>query len=243
MNIEPTSASAPALHLMQNDMVQSVVHDLRTPMTVIKGYLQLLISGRLGEMPVEQKDLLQRSVGPLEDLILLTDNLIQSLSLQKDDVKLEPVWVDLDQLLAETIRFYQLPFQQRHMAIYRDGNTLGRQIHIDPFWFKRVLNNLVWNAYKFTPDGGHVSFHVEAVDGGLQVNLRDTGRGIPSDKLNTVFKKFKQSVPKSDSKGGCGLGLWISRQVMERHDGHITVESVEGRGSCFSLWLPSERIH
>src|ERR1700748_1448967 len=91
----------PQMNAMQNDMVQSMVHDLRTPMTVIKGYLQLLINGAMGEMRSEQIALLQRSVGPLEDLILLTDNLLQSVSLQKGHVELHLAPVDLDALLAE----------------------------------------------------------------------------------------------------------------------------------------------
>src|SRR4051812_8449871 len=94
MNSE--QAAQPILGLMQNDMVQAVVHDLRTPMTVIKGYLQLLISGGMGEMDSEQMALLKRSVGPLEDLILLTDNLLQSLNLQKEVVELDLKTTDVD---------------------------------------------------------------------------------------------------------------------------------------------------
>src|SRR3979411_1467785 len=112
MFMKPQQAAAlPVLNVMQNEMVQSVVHDLRTPMTVIKGYLQLLLSGGMGEMRSEQIALLQRSVGPLEDLILLTDNLLQSISLQRSHVELNLKPLSLDQLLAETIEFYQLPFQ------------------------------------------------------------------------------------------------------------------------------------
>src|SRR6266850_1768367 len=86
--MNPNQAALSVHSLMQNDMMQSVVHDLRTPMTVIKGYLQLLISGSMGEMRSDQMALLQRSVGPLEELILLTDNLLQSSSLQKGQVEL-----------------------------------------------------------------------------------------------------------------------------------------------------------
>src|SRR5262245_37791312 len=134
--MKPTTSTSTA-NFMHNDLMQSVVHDLRTPMTVIKGYLQLLISGGMGEMKSDQMELLQRSVGPLEDLILLTDNLLQSLSLQKGQVELNLAPTDLDRLLAETIEFYQLPFQQRNMRIFRDGNTLGQKILVDTFWFKR----------------------------------------------------------------------------------------------------------
>ena len=131
MNPNPSSISA--LNLMQNDIMQSVVHDLRTPMTVIKGYLQLLISGGMGEMSTDQMSLLQRSVGPLEELILMTDNLLQSTSLQKGHVELSLAPLELDRLLAETIEFYQLPFQQRGMNIFRNGNTLGAKLLVDGF--------------------------------------------------------------------------------------------------------------
>jgi signal transduction histidine kinase len=232
----------PIQGFIHNDMMQSVVHDLRTPMTVIKGYLQLLISGGMGEMASDQMDLLKRSVGPLEDLILMTDNLLQSLNLQKEVVELDLKSVELDILLTETIQFYQLPFQQRRMRIFRDGNTLGKKIKVDPFWFKRVLNNLVWNAYKFTPDGGLVAFEVLSKDGGLEISVRDTGRGIPMDKLHKIFEKYEQSAPQKDSRNGSGLGLWICRRVMELHGGRISVKSTVGNGSRFSLWIPTDKV-
>jgi two-component system phosphate regulon sensor histidine kinase PhoR len=232
----------PALSLMQNDMMQSVVHDLRTPMTVIKGYIQLLISGGLGEMNSDQMQLLRRSVGPLEDLILLTDNLLQSISLQKGHVELNCAPMELDRVLAETIEFYTLPFQQRRMRIFRDGNTVNVRVLVDSFWLKRVLHNLVWNAYKFTPDGGQVVLTVTHHEGGLQINVADTGRGIPKEKLKKIFEKFEQTTPDRDSKMGSGLGLWICNRVLELHGGHITVLSTEGQGSKFSLWLPPSRI-
>ncbi len=231
-----------ALQMTENDMLQSVVHDLRTPMTVIKGYLQLLISGGMGEMPSEQRAVLQRSVAPLEDLILLTENLLQSMSLQKDQVELQELPVDLDGLLAETVEFYQHPFQQRNMRIFREGNTLGEKILVDAFWFKRLFHNLVWNAFKFTPDGGQVTFHVAHRHGGLEIGIQDNGRGIPADRLEKLFHKFEQAMPQKDRRIGSGLGLWICRRVMELHNGEITVQSIEGRGTCFTLWIPPSRL-
>src|ERR1700687_3360627 len=154
--MQPIKISSPVTHVMHQDAVQSVVHDLRTPMTVIKGNLQLLLSGVMGEMTEEQVMILQRSVGPLEDLILMTENLLQSATLEKNDLTLKLEDTDLDKLLSDTIDFYAVPFKQREMAIYRDGNTFGQKLRVDSFWMKRVLNNLIWNAYKFTPDRGKV---------------------------------------------------------------------------------------
>jgi signal transduction histidine kinase len=240
--MNPNQSVPAALGFMHNDMMQSVVHDLRTPMTVIKGYLQLLISGGMGEMALEQRMVLQRSVVPLEDLILLTENLLHSLSLEKGQVNLNLAPTDLDALLAETITFYQLPFQQRHMRIFRDGNTLGVKMLVDTFWFKRILNNLVWNAYKFTPDGGQVVFRVVRKDGGLELSIQDSGRGIPAERLDRLFEKFSQMAPEKDSKMGSGLGLWICQKVMELHGGRITAQSPEGQGSRFCLWLPADKL-
>src|ERR1035438_3185034 len=114
---------------MSGDTVQSMVHDLRTPMTVIKGNLQLLLSGVVGQMTADQLMLLHRTVGPLEDLILLTENLLQSTTLEKNDFTIHQEEIDLDKLLSDTIDFYETPFKQREMEIYRHGNTFGTKLN------------------------------------------------------------------------------------------------------------------
>lgn len=234
---QPTSRSLE--EMLKQETVQTVVHDLRTPMTVIKGNLQLLLSGMMGEMTQEQLKLLQRSVAPLEDLILMTDNLLQATTLEQNPLSLKLEEIDVDQLLAETIEFYSLPFKQREMEIYRQGNTFGTKIRVDVFWMKRVLSNLIWNAYKFTPDHGKVTVHVQFKDNGLEVIVQDTGRGIPAEKLHAIFNKFDQAAPGGDRKLGTGLGLWICKRVLQLHGGDIRVESTEGQGSRFILFFPS----
>jgi len=237
-----TSVSPLLLEVLKQETLQSVVHDLRTPMTVIKGYLQLLLSGTMGQVPAEQRQLLERSVGPLEDLIMMTENLLQASSLENDAMNIHFVNTPLDPLLAETIEFYQLPFKQREMQLYREGNTLGMKLFIDPYWIKRVLHNLIWNAYKFTPDQGKVVLQVHHQKAGAEIIIQDTGRGVPGDKIEKIFDKFEQSTPSSDRKIGSGLGLWICRRVMELHGGTIRAESIKGHGSRFILFLPYTRI-
>src|SRR5262249_28538487 len=132
------ASSSPAKSLMHNDALQSVIHDLRTPITVIKGNLQLLISGIIGPLTEEQTMLLQRSLGPLDDLILMTENLLQSRTLDANYPAFKFEETDLDKLLNEMIEFYSPSFKQREMQIYRDGNTFGTKLFVDPFWLKRV---------------------------------------------------------------------------------------------------------
>jgi signal transduction histidine kinase len=227
---------------MTQDAVQSMVHDLRTPITVIKGNLQLLLSGVMGEMSQEQLTLIQRSVAPLEDIILMAENLLQSACLEKSELPLKFEETDLDKMLSDAIDFYAIPFKQREMAIYRDGNSLGIKLRIDAFWIKRVLNNLIWNAYKFTPDQGTVKVYVEHAPEGLNIVVQDNGRGIPKEKLATIFEKFTQASPQKDCRLGSGLGLWICKRVLELHGGSIRVDSEEGKGSRFILSIPASCI-
>ena len=240
MNTPPNES--PIGKFMNQETVQSVVHDLRTPITVIKGNLQLLLSGEMGQMTDDQLLLIRRSVGPLEEMILMTENLLQAATLERGEMKLKMDPVDLDGMLEETINFYAIPFKQREMQIFRDGNTFGVHLRIDTFWMKRVLNNLIWNAYKFTPDRGKVAIQINRRQEGLEIIIEDNGRGIPAAKLNSIFDKFTQAHPTTDRRMGSGLGLWICKRILELHGGRIRVESEEGRGSRFILFLPSSCI-
>jgi signal transduction histidine kinase len=229
--------------LLKQQTVQTMVHDMRTPMTVLKGNLLLLLSGVAGEMSGDQLNILRRSIGPLEDLIQMTENMMQAVTLDKDEILMQFAKTDLDGMLTELVDFYQLPFKQRDIRFFREGNSFGTQLMVDPFWVKRVLHNLVWNAFKFTPDEGQVTLHVHhRDDGGLQLMIQDTGRGIPSEKLDAIFGKFSQAAPTSDRRLGSGLGLWICKRVMQLHGGDIHAESAAGQGSRFVLDFPASRI-
>jgi signal transduction histidine kinase len=241
MNTESASPLPAFFKAMQTEALQSAVHDLRSPMTVIKGNLQVLLSGFLGEMTPDQQMLIKRSVGPLEELILMTENLLQAGKLDRNEISLKPQPCDLDKLLAEIVEFYQLPFQQRDMRIFRDGNTLGLFLNIDAIWIKRVLHNLIWNAYKFTPDHGQVMLRVDHETPELKIFIEDTGRGIPADKMARIFEKFEQ-CELTDRKIGTGLGLWICKKVLELHGGSIRAESQGGLGSRFILSFPPSCI-
>lgn len=227
---------------MNKDTVQSVVHDLRTPMTVIKGNLQLLLSGIMGQMSEEQLRLIQQSVLPLDDMIVMTENLLQAATLDQSEMNLKMQEVDVDNLIEETINFFTQSFQQRGMQLYRDGNTFGTRIRVDAFWMRRVLANLVWNSYKFTPDHGRVILEVHLDEQGLKICVEDSGRGIPAEKLETIFNKFAQAAPGRDRRLGAGLGLWICKKVLELHGGAIQVESTDGQGSRFILRIPASCI-
>ena len=224
--------------LLHQEMVQSMVHDMRAPMTVLKGYMQILLSGMMGDMKEEQRKLIEQSVGPLEELILLTENLLQAASLEEHSLTLTRVQTDVDLLLSDVIDFYETSFRQRNMRLLRAQDARGISLFIDPFWTKRVLHNLIWNAYKFTADGGDVVIKVQPVEDAIEICVEDSGRGIAPDKVRSIFDKFSQGSIK-DRKFGTGLGLWICRQVMELHGGSVRVESKLFCGSRFILSFPA----
>lgn len=225
--------------LLRQETVQSMVHDMRAPMTVLKGYHQILLSGMVGQMAPEQRRLIELSVAPLEELILLTDNLLQMAVLDEGSISLNRSVVRIDELLEDVVRFYEAPFQQRHIALTRAAkDRKGFSLHVDSFWVKRLLHNLVWNAYKFTPDGGHVTLRAQADDDHLRLIVEDDGPGIARDKQATLFNKFTQCNPGQDKRFGAGLGLYICRRIMELHGGTITADSEPGRGCRFILSFP-----
>jgi signal transduction histidine kinase len=229
---------SPTMNVLRQDTMQSMVHDMRAPMTVLKGYLQILLSGMMGEMKEDQRKLIAQSVAPLEELILLTDNMLQAVPLEDHSISLTPTLVDLDLLISEVIGFYELPFNQRSMRLTRALDARGLKLSLDPFWTKRVLHNLIWNAYKFTADGGEVALSVMPHEHTVDIVIQDSGRGIPADKIHLLFDKFTQCSAQ-DRKFGTGLGLWICQRVMELHGGSIHVESEIGCGSRFILTFPA----
>jgi signal transduction histidine kinase len=210
---------------------------MRAPMTIVKGYLQILLSGMVGDVKSEHRKLIEQSVGSVEELILLVDNMMQAATLENGNISLTKMEADVDLLLSEVIDFYEPTLQQRGITIERAQDARGLRLEIDPFWVKRVLHNLVWNAYKFTPDGGRVTLRVQPASDGIEIAVEDTGRGIAADKLDQIFGKFQQA-DRGDRSFGSGIGLWICRQVMELHGGTVRVESSDGQGSRFILSFP-----
>jgi Amt family ammonium transporter len=148
----------------------------------------------------------------------------------------------LDALLQETIDFYGIAFKQRGMHFQRDGNTMGLTLRVDPYWLRRVLHNLIWNAYKFTPDRGSVSLQVDRNGAGVEISVQDTGSGVSEEDLVRIFNKFEQGGTEKDKERGHGLGLWICKKIVELHGGRIRAESSFGQGSRFCIILPAGAI-
>jgi len=221
------------------DQFTSVVsHELRTPLTSIRGSLGLLESGVLGPLPDKGRRMIQIAVENTDRLVRLINDILDLERSNSGALALRPApceAADLIALAADAV----LP-----MAVEADV-TLAIHADIAPFAADadrviQTLTNLMSNAVKFSPPGSTVTIASERRDGEILFRVSDCGRGIPADRIETIFERFQQ-VDASDSreKGGTGLGLAICRSVVDLHGGRIWAQSVPGEGSTFSFVLPA----
>jgi PAS domain S-box-containing protein len=199
-----------AIDRMKDEFVSIVSHELRTPLTSIRGSLGLLASGVVGALPARGQRMIEIALSNTERLIRLINDI---LDLERMGSGLVGVRLDV------------APLQARIMA--------------DPDRILQVLTNLLSNGIKFSARDSTVRLDAERVSDDVVVRVADQGRGIPVDKLESIFERFLQ-VDASDTrdKGGTGLGLAISRSIVEQHDGHIWAHSALGHGATFFIRLP-----
>ncbi|MEW5907500.1 MAG: ATP-binding protein [Elusimicrobiota bacterium] len=223
---------------IRRDFVANVSHELKTPLTAIKGSVETLIGGAVDdrEHRGEFLDAVLRQAVRLEDLV---DDLLRLSSLESASAR-----PDLSDFplrgLVEDVHRSLLPAFRGKKIDFRDGVPEDLPVKADRKKLEQALFNLLDNAFKYTPGGGRVSVSAAAEEGLVRVTVSDTGPGIPADSLSRVFERFYR-VDKARSRelGGTGLGLAIVKHAVELHGGSVGVESEEGRGSAFWFTLPS----
>lgn len=239
-----TEALTKALHQqrdldgLKDQFVQNVTHELRTPLSIIQGYIQLLGDEALGELLPEQREAVSIIGKRAAGLQRLCDDLTTMLQTQAQVPK--RVSVDFGQLAHELIADFKLEAKSAGLRLLADIDPDLPMLQGDPDHLRQVLDNLISNAIKFTPTGGRVTVRLEPVGESIVVEVRDTGVGIPPDQLGDVFRRFYQIDGSITRRyGGTGLGLALVKEVVEAHDGTIEVESEPGKGSLFRVRLPT----
>ncbi len=214
-------------------------HDLRNPITVFRGYLLVIMQGRLGEVPEKQRSVMakmdkacERMLGLIEDL--LDVSVIESGQL---DLELEPV--DLAEFLQEAHDSATIFAKGKSIKVNLDLEQNLPTVNIDPKRIDQVIENLISNAIKFSHPNTVVTIRAKRVDGEVQVSVADQGQGIPADEIPKVFMDFgKTSTRPTAGEKSTGLGLAIVKRLVEAHKGRIRVESQFGKGSIFTFTLP-----
>jgi signal transduction histidine kinase len=214
-----------------------VGHELRTPLTSIRGSLGLLEGGVLGELPQDAANMVAVATVNTDRLVRMINDILDIERMAAGRLSLEPDAVDAAELVSQSIQVVQATADAAGVTLRNDAARI--MVFADPDRIVQALVNLLGNAVKFSTRGGVVTVTASSDDEGALFSVTDTGRGIPADRLEGIFERFRQ-VDASDAreKGGTGLGLPIARGIVDQHGGRMWVESREGRGSTFHFTLP-----
>ena len=226
---------------VKDEFISVVGHELRTPLTSIRGSLGLLEGGVFGELPAEAQSMLELAVTNTDRLVRLINDVLDIERMDAGAVELELAPVRASALVANAIQVVQMNATQDGLTVAADVDQ-GLTVAVDADRIIQVLVNLLGNAIKFSPRLGTITVTAGAADaeqGCARFAVGDTGRGIPADRLQSIFERFRQ-VDSSDARemGGSGLGLAIARDIVSHHGGQMSVESEVGVGSTFYFTLP-----
>jgi signal transduction histidine kinase len=223
---------------MKNEFISVVSHELRTPLTSIHGSLGMLASGLLDNQPAKAKRLVEIAAHSTKRLVRLINDILDIERIESGKVKMVGAIWNVSELIATAIDTVAPLADKAGVTLI--AQPLYENIFVDADRIVQTLTNLLSNAIKFSPTGSTVECLVEREPDYLCFEIRDRGRGIPADKLETIFERFQQ-VDSSDARNheGTGLGLAICRSIVTQHNGQIWAQSVLGEGSSFYFRLPA----
>jgi signal transduction histidine kinase len=220
----------------QSDLVSEIVHELRTPMTSIIGYTRLLT---LGQVPEESKKqfaaVIHREATRLGHMV---NDFLDWVRLEAGRVQLAREPVDVVQLVNHTVQVIEPQAQERGIVVGKRVPFESLYVIGDEGRLKQALLNLASNGVKYNRDGGRLDFTAEQVGDSVSISVRDTGIGIPEDSLDRLFQRFYRVPGTEDIVRGTGLGLNITKSLVEAHGGRIAVDSTVGEGATFTVTLP-----
>ncbi len=240
---ELADANAALLRLnkAKSDFVSAVSHELRTPLAAIKGYASLLNSGQFGPLAAPQAERLGKIEKHADLLTQFINNLLDIARIESGRVTMEHRPIAIAEFLATIQELVQPQLQQKHLqfAISRNGVS---ELFGDPQHLQRVFINLVSNAMKYTPEAGAISINFQREKNFVLATVTDTGSGIPAEDMPKLFQDFyRSSDPINQKVRGTGLGLSLVKKIVEAHNGVISVSSVKGKGTTFTIKLPSQK--
>jgi two-component system sensor histidine kinase BaeS len=217
----------------RQQMTADIAHDLRSPLSVITGYAEALSDNKLAGNQ-EVYDILLQETKHLDHLV--DDLRLLSLADAGElSLTLQPTRPHA--LLERVVARHTASAKQRQITLLIDAEKDLPPVNVDVERMSQVLDNLILNAFRYTPEGGKVLLGVYAADGVVQIKVKDTGRGITAEDLPHIFDRFYRGDKSRQHNGESGLGLAIAKSMVEAHGGKISVESVPGQGTEFTIFL------
>ena len=225
-----------AAERLKMEFVGHVSYQLRTPLTTISGYSELLQSGAAGELEDKQAEYIFAIQTAAEDLTRTISDILDFSAIEADTIDLELGDVDIYELLSDALEFVGAKAEENNIdLVFNCPKNIG-MIRADEKRIEQIVDNLLSNGLRFTKPGGRVELGAMVEDTGIALWVRDNGVGIPSDKQPQVFESFQSS------RGGAGLGLALVERFVNRHGGWVELDSEEGKGTHIICHLPREAV-
>jgi len=245
IQLETAEAAERSLEEARRSLVAWASHDLRTPLTSLKVMLDALADGVVDD-PATVARYLRQSQNEVSRMSALINDLFELAQLDAGHLEFDFEWITLSDLISDTLESFAAQADAQDVTL--EGSVTPQ---VDPVWaapdkLSRILENLLVNALRYTPAGGSIQLCASLTNDQVQVDVRDTGKGIRPDELPFIFDPFyrsEKSRPRvDDQSGGVGLGLAIVKGLVEAHNGHIWVASELGAGTVFTFTLPQTGI-
>jgi len=237
--LEQQNRSVQEANRLKTEFVSMVSHEMRTPLTSIQGYVHLLLEGQAGTLGNEQQECLTVVENNAERLLGLINDLLDISRIEAGRIGLHRTALDLARLVRGVVSSFRPLIDTKRQVLTVEIDDALPAVWGDQDRVTQILTNLVSNAHKYTPAGGHITIAAQPENGSVRVDIRDTGIGLSPEEQAQLFTKFFRGQNRaSQGVGGTGLGLVITRALVELHGGQMTVSSAPDRGSTFSFTLP-----
>jgi hypothetical protein len=223
----------------RRELIANVSHDLRTPLATLQGYIETLLLKEDSLEPEDRRSYLTTAIKHCERLSKLVSELLELAKLDSYDVKVEREAFNISELAHDVTQKFHLKAAEKQIAISTKIGQGLPAVNADIGLIERVLENLIENAIQNTPRGGAISLELRPKGKDIAVRITDTGCGIPAEELSQIFNRFYQlDRSRRSDRGHSGLGLAITKKILELHDRSIDVVSSMDSGTTFSFQLP-----
>lgn len=238
-NLEKANEELKSLDRLKTEFLQTISHELRSPITPVLGYLEMMKDGDIGELTEKQREVVEEMHICGKNMQLLVDELVEVASIQAGRVSLEMEDTELGSILWHAVKDVRKYLEERQIELEVEIPSGDFRLTGDRERLAGIFTHLMRNAVKFSSEKGKVKVEVKIKKEGFEVSVSDMGVGIPEDKLGKIFDGFYQA----DSSAtryfeGVGLGLYLVKRLVELHNGHIRVESEAGKGTTFTVFIP-----
>jgi len=225
---------------LKDELVQNVSHELRTPLTFVKGYVDLLMDGEMGLVSSEQQEALHIVASKTDEITRIIDDIITLQRIDSGNLQLEVS--PMAELIQTAVSGHRIVAEKKGLAIVAELPPHPGFVLMDTGRINQVLDNLIANAMKFSPNGGVINVSMEDLDDEIRVKISDQGVGMQKEKQSRIFDRFYQIDGSSRRRfGGTGIGLAIVKRIVDAHRGEIWVESELNLGSSFYFTLPKAK--